>query len=79
MASAAASDQLTQNAAALAGSQTGWAGTTFGAFEQLRDTWEQDDAARAKTLDDIATNLRRSAALYQVADEASADDIGTTL
>lgn len=79
MANATAKGQLTQNSSALAGSQTGWAGTTFGAFEQLRDTWEEADTTRAKRLDDIATNLRRSAAQYQFSDEASADDIDTTL
>lgn len=32
------SAQLTQNADALAGCQTGWAGTAFAAFERVRDT-----------------------------------------
>jgi len=75
----AAKAQLTQNATALAGSKAGWAGTAHTAFEQLRDTWEHADTARANRLEDIATNLRGSAAEYQLTDEAGADDIDTAL
>ena len=67
--------QLTANAAALSASQTAWAGTTFGAFEQLRDTWELGDAARAKRLDDIAINMLRAADVYDHRDDASGQDI----
>ena len=41
----ATSAQLTQNAGALGGCQSGWAGMTFAAFEAVRDTWELADAA----------------------------------
>ena len=75
----AATEQLSQNASALSSAQTAWAGTTFHAYEQLRDTWEQADTARAKHLDDIATSLSRSAALYQFADESSAEAVDRTL
>ncbi len=72
-------DQLARNATALMEAQSGWAGTTFSAFEQLRDTWERADADRASRLDDIATNLRRSATLYQSTDDAAASAIDSTV
>lgn len=67
--------QLTENAAALSASQTAWIGTTYGAFEQLRDTWEFADAARTKRLDDIAINLLRAADVYDHRDDVSGEDI----
>ena len=76
---ATTSAQLTQNAGALAGCQTGWAGTTFAAFEQVRDTWDRADAARADRIGDIALNLYRSADLYDHRDQSSAEDIERTL
>ena len=79
MANSSARDQFARNAAALTEAQSGWAGTSFGAFEQLRETWERDDADRAARLDDIATNLRCGAALYLYADDGSATAIDSTL
>lgn len=79
MASSAAHDQLVRNASALAEAQSGWAGTSFGAFEKLRETWANADADRTKRLDDIAVSLRRSAVLYQSMDEAGADAIDSTV
>ena len=73
------SAQLTQNAVALAGCQTGWAGTASAAFEQVRDIWDRADAARADRMGDIALNLYRSADLYDHRDQAGADDIEQTL
>lgn len=75
----AISAQLTQNAGALAGRQSGWAGTAFAAFEAVRDTWELADAARADRLGDIAMNLYRSADIYDHRDEASGEDIEQTM
>ncbi|WP_158240309.1 WXG100 family type VII secretion target [Mycobacterium hubeiense] len=71
--------QLSQNAAALAGCQGGWAGSAFAAFEQVREAWELADAARAEKLGDIALNLYRSADIYDHRDEASAAEIDTTM
>lgn len=71
----ATSAQLTQNASALAGCQSGWAGTAFAAFEAVRDTWELADAARAERVGDIAMNLYRSADLYDHRDQTSAEDL----
>jgi uncharacterized protein YukE len=73
------SAQLTQNACALGGCQSGWAGTAFAAFEQVRDTWDCADAARADRMGDIALNLYRSADLYDHRDQTSAEDIEQTL
>ena len=73
------SAQLTQNAGALAGCQTGWAGTAFAAFERVRDTWDRADAARADRIGDIALNLYRSADLYDHRDQSSAEHIEQTL
>ena len=78
-ATAAAKDQLARNARALTEGQSGFVGGTFAAFEQLRETWERDDADRTSRLEDISTNLRRSASAYQHADEAGARSIGSTL
>ena len=75
----ATSTQLTQNAGALAGCQSGWAGTAFAAFEAVRDTWELADAARADRLGDIAMDLYRSADIYDHRDQASAEDLEQTL
>ena len=75
----ATSAQLTQNACALAGCQSGWAGTAFAAFEAVRDTWELADAARADRLGDIAMNLYRSADIYDHRDQASGEDIEQTM
>ncbi|GAA2567345.1 WXG100 family type VII secretion target [Mycolicibacterium diernhoferi] len=72
MVNSSARDQLARNAEALVEAQSGWVGTAFGAFEQLRETWERTDAARAGRLDEIAISFRRSAALYQATDEANA-------
>ena len=74
-ATAAAKEQLARNARALTEGQSGFAGGSFAAFEQLRETWDRDDADRASRLEDISTNLRRSASAYQHADEASATSI----
>ena len=68
----ATSAQLTQNAGALAGCQSGWAGTSFAAVEQVRDTWELADAARANRLGDTAMNRYRSADIYDHRDQATA-------
>ena len=73
------SAQLTQNAGALAGCQTGWAGTAFAAFERVSDTWDRADAARAYRVGDIALNLYRSADLYDHRDQSSAEHIEQTL
>jgi WXG100 family type VII secretion target len=73
------SAQLTQNAGALAGCQSGWAGTAFAAFEAVRDTWDLADAARADRLGDIAMNLYRSADVYDHRDQASGGDIEQTM
>lgn len=74
-ANAEQSTQLTANAAALAACQSAWAGTTFAAFEQLRETWELQDDARTKRLADIAINLLRAADVYEHRDAASGEDI----
>lgn len=73
------SAQLTQNSRALAGCQSGWAGTAFAAFEAVRDTWELADAARADRLGDIAMNLYRSADIYDHRDQTSGEDIDQTM
>ncbi len=78
-ANAATSAQLTQNAGALAGCQSGWAGTAFAAFEAVRDTWELADTARSDRLGDIAMNLYRSADIYDHRDQASGEDIDQTM
>ena len=75
----ATSAQLTQNAGALAGCQSGWAGTAFAAFEAVRDTWELGDAARADRLGDIAMNLYLSAYIFDHRDQASAEDLEQTM
>lgn len=75
----ATSAQLTRNAGALAGCQSGLAGTAFAAFEQVRDAWELADAARADRLGDIAMNLCRSAVIYDHRDQTSADNLAQTL
>jgi WXG100 family type VII secretion target len=75
----ATSAQLTKNAAALAACQSGWAGSAFGAFEHVMDTWDRADAARVDRLGDIALNLHRSANLYDHRDQSSAEDIEQTL
>lgn len=75
----AATTQLSQNSSAMAGCQSGWVGTTFAAFERLRDTWDGLDAARADRLGDIARNLYRSADLYDHRDEESGADVEQTL
>lgn len=75
----AAATQLSQNSSAMAGCQSGWVGTTFGAFERLRDTWDGADAVRAERLADIARNLYRSADLYDYRDEESAANVEQTL
>jgi uncharacterized protein YukE len=75
----AISAQLTQNAGALASYQSGLAGTAFAAFEQVRDSWELADAARADRLGDIAMDLCRSADIYDHRDQNSADDLERTL
>lgn len=79
MANSAADEELARNAAALREAQSGWVGTTFAAFEQLRETWERADADRAARLDDISTSLRRSAAMYQHSDESNATAVGSVL
>lgn len=71
-ANAAAKEQLARNARALTEGQSGFAGRSFAAFEQLRETWEGADVDRAGRLEDISTGLRRSAALYVDADEVNA-------
>lgn len=78
-ANSSTSAQLTQNARALAGCQSGWVGTPHAAFEQVRDTWELADAARADRLGDIAIYLYRSADIYDHRDEASGEDIEQTM
>ena len=78
-ANAAAKDQLARNASALTEGQAGFAGSSFAAFEQLRETWERDDADRATRLDDISTNLRRSAAMYVGTDEANAAAVDSAM
>jgi hypothetical protein len=67
--------QLTLNAGALTGCQSGRAGTAFAAFEQVRGNWELADAARGDRLGDIALNLYRSADIYDHRDQASAEDL----
>jgi WXG100 family type VII secretion target len=74
----ATSAQLTQNAGALAGCQSGWAGTAFAAFEAVRDTWELADAGRADRLGNIAMNFYRSADIYDHRDQVSGEDIEQT-
>jgi WXG100 family type VII secretion target len=74
-ANAEATDQLTNNAKAVAACQPGWAGSTLAAFEQLRDTWELADTSRARLLEDIAMGLYRSADLYEHRDQTSGDQI----
>jgi WXG100 family type VII secretion target len=75
----AATAQLTQNAGALAGCQSGWAGTASAAFEAVRDAWDLADAARADRLGDITMNLYRSADIYDHRDQASAEDLAQSL
>jgi len=75
----ATSVQLTQNAAALGGCRSGWAGTTFAAFEAVRDTWELADAAGADRLGDIAMTLYRSADVYDHRDQTSERDLEQTM
>lgn len=74
-----ASTQLTAIAGAMAGCQSGWVGSTHTAFEQLRESWDTADAARARSLDVIETNVLQSAALYDHTDQGSRDDINRTL
>jgi WXG100 family type VII secretion target len=76
---AAATAQLTQNAGALAGCQSGWAGTAFAAFQAVRDAWDLADAARADRLAGITMNLYRSADIYDHRDQASAEDLAQSL
>jgi len=76
---AEATNQLTANATAIAACQTGWAGITLAAFEQLRDTWELADSSRAARLDDIAMGLYRSADLYDRRDHTSGENIEQSL
>ena len=71
--------QLTQNAGALGGCQTGWAGTAMAAFDRVRDTWDRADGARADRIGDITLNLYRSADLYDHRDQSSAEDVEQTL
>lgn len=78
-ATSAATDRLARNAQELTEGQSGFAGGSFAAFEQLRETWERSDADRTARLEDISTNLRRSASAYQYADEGSASSIDTIL
>lgn len=63
----------------MAGCQSGWAGSTFAAFERVRDTWDGADAARTDRFGDIARNLYRSADLYDHRDEESAANVEQTL
>lgn len=73
-----ASSSLSQNAAGLAESQSGWAGSTFAAFEHVRDAWERKDAARTARLEDISVELARSADLYEEQDASSGAAIDST-
>ncbi|MGW0160162.1 hypothetical protein ACWDUN_12670 [Mycobacterium sp. NPDC003323] len=75
----AASTQLTQNSLALAGCQSGWAGSAFVAFERVRETWETADAARTDLLAGIALDLYRGADIYDYGDESSAAGIDSTM
>lgn len=74
-ANAEATTQLTSNAKAVAACQSGWAGTTLAAFEQLRDAWDLADTSRAGRLEDIAMGLYHSADLYEHRDQTSSDQI----
>lgn len=78
-ANASATEQLARNASALTEGQSGFAGSSFAAFEQLRETWDSNDVDRANRLEDISTNLRRSAALYADADEANAVAVNSAI
>ena len=74
-----AATRLTQNSSALADCQSGWAGSAFAAFEQVRETWQAADAARADRLGGIALDFYRSANIYEHGDETGAADIDATM